>query len=228
MGRSTAYDSARDGLHTACDVTDFVPLRILVGSRQLTGLVLAVAGALALILVTGERRTEVPFMRDQTGQLQIWMVLACGVAMLAVGLMDSELTELEQSASVALPRMEIAIVAVASALSLSALALTVWLRLGLDAAPVSLRIGIAWLGLALISQRILGTKRYWVLPICLLATALLTNSADPPPWVQILVADGSSEASWLYAAFLLTAGVVASCLTAWRLHAVRPPSRAHG
>lgn len=61
-------------------MTDFDPRRALVQSRHGTTLPAAAAMIGAAILLVGKRWTELPSVSGDAVQLQIWMVLACGLA----------------------------------------------------------------------------------------------------------------------------------------------------
>ncbi len=201
-------------------MTDFDPRRALVRSHHGVTLPAAVAMIGVAIVLVGRRWTELPSMSGDTVQLQIWMILACGLATLPAALTDSELAELEQTATDSLRRHESLLLLVGVGIASATLAGAVWLRIGGDAALISLRIFATWLGFALLSSRTLGTSRFWILPGIALVTVTVTNRTPAPPWVQVVTGAPEHWPSLLCATAALALGAVAHYLTPWRLHAL--------
>lgn len=198
--------------------SDFDPRRALIHSRHGTTLPAAAAFVGAAILVVGRRWTKLPSMSGATVQLQIWMILACGLATLPAALADSELADLEQTATDTLRRHESLLLLVGVGVTGTILAGAVWLRIGIDAALISLRIFAAWLGMALLSGRALGTNRFWVIPGIALVIVTVTNSTPAPLWAQVVTGVPKHWPSLLCATAALALGAAAHYLTPWRLH----------
>lgn len=199
-------------------MTDFDPRRALVRSRHGTTLPAAAAIIGAAILIVGKRWAQLPSMTGATVQLQIWMILACGLATLPAALADSELADLEQTATETLRRHESVLLLIGVGATGAILAGAVWLRIGGDAALISLRIFIAWLGMALLSSRALGTDRFWVLPGIALVIVAVTNRTPAPLWAQVVTGIPEHWPSLLCATTALALGAIAHYLTPWRLH----------
>lgn len=178
----------------------------------------------AAILKVGNRWAELPSVSGSAVRLQIWMILACGLATLPAALADSELADLEETASGSFRQHESLLLAVGVAATGALLAGTVWVRIGSDATLVSLRIFATWFGLALLSSRLLGTQRFWVIPGVVLAIVNITNSIPAPLWVQVIAEVPEHLPSLLCAIGTLAAGVLARSLTPWRLATLRVDS----
>lgn len=201
-------------------MTDFDPRRALIQSRHGATLPAAAAIIGAAILIVGKRWAELPSLSGDSVQLQIWMILTCGLATLPAALADSDLAELEQTATDTLRRHESLLLLIGAGITGASLAGAVWFRIGGDAALISLRIFTAWLGLALLSSRALGTDRFWVLPGMALVIVAVTNGSPAPLWVQVVTGIPEHWPSLLCAAAALALGAVAHYLTPWRLHAL--------
>lgn len=202
--------------------TDFDPRRALIRSRHGATLPAAAAIIGTAILVVGKRWTELPSMSGATVQLQIWMILACGLATLPAALADSELSDLEQTATGVLRRHESLLLLAGIGVTGAILAGAVWLRIGSDAALISLRIFAAWLGMALLSGRAFGTSRFGIVPGIALFIVTVTNSTPAPLWAQVVTGTPEHWPSLLCALAALAVGVAAHSLTPWRLRALLP------
>lgn len=220
MGERTTHCRPRPRLSTLATVTDFEPRRALVRSRHGATLPAAAAIIGAAILIAGKRWAELPSISGATVQLQVWMILACGLATLPAALANSELADLEQTATDSLRRHESLLLLVGAGVTGVILAGAVWLRIGGDAALISLRIFIAWFGMALLSSRALGTDRFWVLPGIALVIVAVTNRTPAPLWAQVVTGAPEHWPSLLCSTAALTVGAVAHYLTPWRLHAL--------
>lgn len=202
-------------------MTGYRPPRAFVRSRHVASLTAAASIISAAIFTVGKRWAELPSVSGSAVQLQIWMILACGLATLPAALADSELAELEEAASGTLRRHELLLIIAGVAATGALLAGTVWLRVGIDAALLSLRILAAWLGLALLSGRLFGTHRFWALPGIALVLVNVTNSTPAPLWVQVITGVPEHWPSLLCATSVLAVGLLARYLTPWRMKTLR-------
>jgi hypothetical protein len=82
---------------------------------------------------------------------------------------------------------------------------------------VFVRSLLIWLGLALLSLRLLGQQLGWVIP---LASALLL-AWYPQNWWDWTANSASDAASWWGAAIALTLGIATTSVTPWRGRALR-------
>lgn len=208
-------------------MSNFDPRWALLRSRHGTTIPAAVALIGLAIVITGRRWTTLPSVTGGSVQLQIWMILATGIATLPAALIDSEISDLEQTATGTHRRHETFLLLIGSVLAAFLLAATVWMRIGDHAALVSLRIFAAWFGLALVSSRLFGTERFWAIPGMLLIVILVTNSGAPPPWTQIIAAAPGHWPSWLYTTVIAGLGMASYAATPWRVAAVRHGVRRH-
>lgn len=90
-----------------------------------------------------------------------------------------------------------------------------------------MRIFAAWLGLALLSGRVLGSNRFWVLPTIALVVVAVTNTNPARLWVEIVTGVPEHWPSLLCAIAALVVGIVARALTPWRLRALLRSRGAH-
>lgn len=200
---------------------DFDPRRALVRSRHGATLPAAAAIIDAAIIIVGKRWAALPSLSGDTVQLQIWMILSCGLATIPAALADSELADSEQTATETVRRHESILLLVGVGMTGAILGGTVWLRIGGDAALISMRISMAWFGMALLSSRALSANRFWILPGTALVLVVATNQSPTPPWAKVITGVPEHWPSWLYALVALVIGVSARYLTPWRLHTLR-------
>jgi hypothetical protein len=185
----------------------------------------AAAAAIAVLGVCvawfGDKAIGIPAAtHDGGGSMPLWHPLSLAGATIPVLASYSTLEDLEVAAAKPLARFRYLYLVASGCLSGIVLILS---SLSLDRSPYWLMAEstLGWLGMALISGRVLGLRLSWALP--LLACVVIEYFQVPTPlsWWALAETGSVPWRSLLISACVLAAGCLSVWLTPWRLNRLR-------
>ena len=165
----------------------------------------------------GSRTAPVPTadFGDSAGVL-MWRLMAMGVGILPALGLHSTLCDLEQthtSVHKTAERRHLLVLVVACFLVFLVLGS---MTLHVALVPAVLRALLAWLGLGLVSGRLLGWRLAWVLPVAAMSLIIYWGATgDGYKWWDFTARPPGDPSSWLLSATLLAAGAAAYCASPW-------------
>ncbi|WP_052390881.1 hypothetical protein [Streptomyces sp. NRRL B-24484] len=188
-------------------------------SHRFAAVALSVAAVAVLSAVLGGVKVPVPSIGDGgvTTGVPFRRELPLLSAVFLVAVLGGEMRDHEQSGGTRLQRVRVlGLAAVASgACAVSFLLESV--AVGPAMGAVFVRSLLIWLGLAVLSQRLLGLHLSWVLPVAS-AFPLVWMGNGPWDWTAAPVADARS---WAVTGAALLLGALATAATPWRTRALR-------
>lgn len=116
----------------------------------------------------------------------------------------------------------------AIALSASLTLLAGWAGSGLGPGISLARATLAWTALSLLSHRILGPEKLWVLPIAFFFLAYALDQPQSPGALTWITTNIKTPLPWTTSLVVIALGFLARWATPWRLHALRtttPPAK---
>lgn len=189
--------------------------------KWLIGVAVSVAAVTALI---GEMTASLPAAdASGGGDIPMWRMLGMSSALLAVSTLNQPLGELEDAAGQAWHRVR-GLVLAAVFLGSSLLFLAgAWIAAGSEIVPLVARAQFGWLGIALLSGRILGQRLAWAGPCLFLAIAVYWGYATDsgPRWWEFTALPPGNSAGAFTAFGIFVAGVAAFIATPWRTKRLR-------
>ncbi len=191
------------------------------GSTRRVWTALAFAAVLSVAAAwAGLRTAPVPAMDSDGATVPMWRLLAMGVSVLPALGLHSNLRHLEEAATAHHRRAEryylggLSIACVGMFLAVASL--------GMQGSVLVIvaRSALAWLGLALMSGRVLGWRLAWVLPVVVLSALVYwggsAGDGEDWAWWEFSARPGDDVPSLLLSAGLLACGLVAYAATPWR------------
>ncbi|MCE7078691.1 hypothetical protein [Streptomyces sp. ST2-7A] len=193
-----------------------------------TGVVIGAAGMLAALVWLGGLAMPVPVAvgGDSTVRLRMIVVLA-GAILVAVP-MRSPMADWEAVAGPRARRAELTLLAVLVSVGVVLVGVGEALVRSPESAASLLRAQAIWLGLAVVSARLLGGwSRAWVLPLTTLfpLTYLGWDATGEVYWWNWLWQPHTAVGCWALAAASAAGAVLALWATPWRTRRVRPRLR---
>lgn len=210
-------------LAASCNFTSraFRPL-IAVAQARRAGSALAVTLVLALITVWWGFATASLPSASPGARIPLYRFMAMGTAIVPVLALYSPLHDLEGPATDQYWRTERVYLALMAATSS-----VVYLALASITLPATTLVLVGrsifgWIGLALVSGRVLGWRLAWVLPVATIFVLLYWGSVDHGygyRWWEFSARPHDDIAALLVSVVLLAAGAAAMWATPWRLRA---------
>ncbi|MFG3702296.1 hypothetical protein ACGF5C_31075 [Micromonospora sp. NPDC047620] len=190
-----------------------------------TVIVLAVVAA-----VWGSFEASTPAASDSRGStVPLWRLLAVGAALVPALTLASPMEALEAAAGRSYHRLRNAVLAGATVTSSVCFLTGAALGANLEAIPLIARALPAWLGLALISGRILGWNYTWVAPCGVVCVLLYwgPSSGEGFRWWEFTAQEAGDLPSLLLSVGLFASGLAAYSLTPWRVRNILRPRPEH-
>lgn len=172
----------------------------------------------ALTAVVGHYEMANPVSISQgVAMLPVWRLLAVIVAIMPAVLLYSPLGELEAAAVREYWRVRRLYLAVSVVLYLGSFALVVWVGLGGATALIAVRAMLAWLGLALLSGRLFGWSRSWLVPLLSVVVLLFwgTDAESTYTWWEFSARPHDDWRPAVLAASLAALGALAYWARPW-------------
>ncbi|AYY13207.1 hypothetical protein EF847_11360 [Actinobacteria bacterium YIM 96077] len=189
--------------------------------------VVALVSVVTVVVGHHEVANPVP-IAEGVATLPVWRLLSLIVAIMPAVLLHSPLGELESAAVREYWRVQHLYLAGSVVLYLGSFTVVAWLGLGGDTALIALRAMIAWLGLALLSGRMFGWSRSWLLPLVSVAILLFwgMDTGSTYVWWEFSARPHDDWKSAVVAGGLALLGAAIYWARSWRRHLLHPLRRA--
>ncbi|WP_147449377.1 hypothetical protein [Actinomadura pelletieri] len=140
------------------------------------------------------------------------------LAAIVVGGLHSSMSEVQSTATFVLRRYEVGYLVCAATVAIVLLGIAEALATSTASALLVIRGFVVWMGLALLSGRLLGWLTNWLLPVLTVFPLVYygLNAVGNVQWWNWTGQPSSDAASWLIAATSLAVGATAFTLTPWR------------
>lgn len=199
------------------------PLRLYVRSRRVWMSFALTAALCAILPVAGAFLIPMPSESADGGVALVpaWRVLAVGVTFGPVLFCHSPFGEMETATGRNWRRTEMVVLIVNSLVCTTMFTATCLIVFGGDLAMLVLRGIIGWMGIALLTGKLLGWRMAWVGPFAVLPILIFWGYQYPAyRWWEFTARPIGDLVAWAVVAALAGLGTVAYVCNSWRWYAV--------
>lgn len=176
------------------------------------------------VALIGQRSAAIPVLINRSAPaLPTWRLLAMGAGVLPALSLHSSLSDLEHVSTSKHREVERRYLVAVSGVCMGAFIGGAAVSLPMNVVLVVFRSLLAWLGLALVSGRVLSWRLAWVLPAVVLAMLLGAGGGGGGQyaWWEFSVQEYDNLPSLLLSLLVSACGLLAFASTPWRIAGVR-------